>query len=263
MVAEETTPVVLADAKVLSNVVRNKAEYYQTSSAGVDLAQVNQYLDNLYPPSHLQGRNALSRTDGYWPFVHDGKDPPASLTYGEFDVASLAHLLEEALSISGKPSWEGAVFTDLGSGAGRVVQAAAVLHDWSMCRGVELLPGLHTTAVEIAAARDHDIRSARDRGDGTWGSAVELRCGSFEDEYFGDSDVVFSFSTCMNGETMERMANAVRRQCRVGTVVITTDYPLPTETNVGLPKIKRIQHIPTWCQLLDGDCIAYVHQLVD
>jgi hypothetical protein len=40
----------------------------------------------------------------------------------------------------------GAVFYDLGSGTGKVVLAAALLHDFSTCCGIELLSGLHSVA---------------------------------------------------------------------------------------------------------------------
>jgi Histone methylation protein DOT1 len=311
-----------------------------TTSAGVDVTRVDQLLHELYPPSKLAGRNALSRTDGYWRYVQQGLAPPASLTYGEFDLYALVQLLEEAIGIlrseprthKSSSCWHDCVFTDLGSGTGRLVLAAAALYPWKLCRGIELLPGLHQTAVAMAQERDATIlrntaaaatsaphrrhppdaaavRPHHNHQHGTavaaaavvgtsspvylTGSAVELLCGSFAEPrtavYFGDSDCIFSFSTCMNGPTMDLMGQAIRRQCRPGTIVITTDYRLP-ETSAGSgssddddddepwwldndssttrkrrrsrKRIRLLKEIPTYCQLVGGECTAFLHQVV-
>jgi Histone methylation protein DOT1 len=307
-----------------------------TTSAGVDVANVDHLLNELYPPSQLAGRNALSRTDGYWRYMQQGLAPPASLTYGEFDLYGLAQVLEEAIGIvRSDPSkqfsdWHDCVFTDLGSGTGRLVLGAAALYSWKLCRGIELLPSLHQTAVAMAQERDATIlqntaaaAAAQHRhldaaavgalynhqpaaaavAVGTssafylTGSAVELRCGSFADAddradtvYFGDSDCIFSFSTCMNGQTMDLMGQAIRNQCRPGTVVITTDYRLPETTSAGSSssdddddddeppwwldddsspsrkrkrRIRLLKEIPTYCQLVGGECTAFLHQVVE
>jgi hypothetical protein len=268
-----------------------------SSSAGVDLAGVDRLLDELYPPSLLAGRNALSRTDGYWSYVRQGKEPPAALTYGEFDLHALAQLLETALQVadeettamsssSSSSSWRDCVFTDIGSGTGRMVLAAAALHPWRLCRGIELLPGLHNTAVAIAKKRDANIimmqqqramtttkAAAAARNQQQAAAPVELCCGSFDDEvniYFGDSDFIFSFSTCMNGPTMDMMGRAIRRQCRPGTMVVTTDYRLPEtdgldddEHSSRRRRLELLREIPTACQLVGGECTAFLHRVVE
>ena len=66
----------------------------QKSLSGVSYTQVIQGLSKLYPPSALEERNAASRTDGYWPFIQKGHDPPKQFTYGEFDFSFLAELLD-------------------------------------------------------------------------------------------------------------------------------------------------------------------------
>jgi hypothetical protein len=58
---------------------------------------------------------------------------------------------------------------------------------------------------------------------------IEFTCGSFEDpyEYIGDSDLIFVFSSCMSSEMMSSLSEAFGRQCKPGTIIITTDYSLP------------------------------------
>jgi hypothetical protein len=120
------------------------------------------------------------------------------------------------------------------------------------------------TTAKAAAAQQHQQAAA----------PVELCCGSFDDEvniYFGDSDFIFSFSTCMNGPTMDMMGRAIRRQCRLGTMVVTTDYRLPETDGLdgnesSTPRRRRLEllrEIPTACQLVGGECTAFLHRVVE
>jgi hypothetical protein len=102
-------------------------------------------INEVFPSKNLDQRIALSRKDGYWPYIEAGDEPPQELVYGEFDVEFFAHVVEHAINLyDGEPQ----VFCDLGSGTGRLVLTAAALYPWELVRGVELLPGIHDTAVE-------------------------------------------------------------------------------------------------------------------
>jgi len=138
------------------------------SLAGVRHADVLEGLRGLYPEQDIDKRNALSRTDGYWPFIQKGEEPPKQFTYGEYDLLFFAELLDKVHSCyysdnsdnnnnkdgdSSTPppsSWKDCVFLDIGSGAGRLVIGAAALHpDMKLCKGMEILPGLNKEALEI------------------------------------------------------------------------------------------------------------------
>jgi hypothetical protein len=56
------------------------------SVSGVRFASVLSGMDKLFSPQDLDRRNALSRTDGYWPFIQKGQDPPQQFTYGKLKV---------------------------------------------------------------------------------------------------------------------------------------------------------------------------------
>jgi len=164
----------------------------------------------VYPETEWSARNAVSRRDGYWPFLKQVPGsfsaapllPPSEYTYGEFDLVFFAQLLQKAAAIrrrrqqrressdNNKDSdvaaaaveeekddndWQDAVFVDLGSGAGRLVWAAAALYPhMKVCRGVEILPGLHELAlqkqqehvhVRTGPSRDGDVDDANDDDD--------------------------------------------------------------------------------------------------
>jgi len=90
-------------------------------------------LKELYPPLDLSKRNAISRSDGYWSYLKNGEEAPQHLTYGEFDFLFFCELLDRAHHYyfggeNQSKGWEGKVFVDIGSGAGRLVIGAAALH---------------------------------------------------------------------------------------------------------------------------------------
>lgn len=392
------------------------------SLSGVRYASVLAGLNELYPPDDLEDRNAASRADGYWPYVNDGRDPPAELTYGEFDFYFFAELLDRALPLLARrrrrrgdgtegdaeegrverggtaPDGPGGkVFADIGSGAGRLVLGAAALHpEFALCRGLELLRGIHDVAVgklescerrpttpddrfegsggdDVGSAaaggddgdgNDDDSTTPVDDGarpivefsDGGWSAAVaadddvdwldelsrkltteketapavttgiggadddddddvdkdtsesdgprrylsvpegsddespsdrkngeqllplapiEFTRGSFDDPYvyIGDVDVAFVFSSCMSPEALTRLSRAIGRQCKPGTIVITTEFSLPLEGSVegtedddrlpsGPYELELLERIDGWCWLVGGTSTAYVHRVV-
>ena len=136
--------------------IQNEPNYKRIAQEHID--EVEQSLEVLYPTIDLEKRNSLSRTDGYWKFVSEGMSAPKSLTYGEFDIEFFSEILDRTAyhfntpSSDSKPTstgWDGKVFADFGSGAGRLVFGAAALNpNWKLCKGIEILPGIHELALE-------------------------------------------------------------------------------------------------------------------
>lgn len=130
--------------------------------SGVVYGDVLNALHELYPPQELSKRNAISRSDGYWKFVAKGVEPPKHYTYGEFDFLFFAEILDKCnehymnyqnnhYGISdeeARQGWRDKVFLDIGSGTGRLVLGAAALHAFKLCKGLEILEGIHNTALE-------------------------------------------------------------------------------------------------------------------
>jgi len=219
-------------------------------------------MDVLFPRQGLDERIALSRKDGYWPFIKAGEDPPQEFVYGEFEFLLLEKSLEKARELLGKQD-EDIVFCDLGSGTGRLVIATAALHPtWKLCRGIELLESIYEDAVEkLQSCRreatsddnpeanddaeeddetndqtstDEDVPSGMNLSlpsdDGPLPLApIQLECGSFLDPYssFCDANVLFCFSSCLPKHLLIELARSIGRQALPGTIVITTEYQLP------------------------------------
>jgi SAM-dependent methyltransferase len=254
------------------------------SISGVPYSLVQSGLDLLYPPTELDKRNALSRSDGYWPYIKDGEDPPEELTYGEFEFDFFASLLDRAHELyvgdprnTAQSDWSGKSFVDIGSGAGRLVFGAAALHPWGLSRGIELLDGINQAALDhlkalgggskpfLPTEDDHQLSL----------SPVQFTCGSFEDPSisFAGADLLFFFSTCIPMNVLNSFAKSVGRQCRPGTLVITTDYMLPLQGNIpsvcgndagtslGDYTLSLVEQVDGTCWLTGGTSTAFIHKV--
>ncbi|KAL3781833.1 hypothetical protein HJC23_011142 [Cyclotella cryptica] len=272
------------DCPLLLPVPNPHADPNATSLSNVSVSAVSRGIDALYPPHELETRNAKSRSDGYWKFVERGEEPPKEFTYGEFDLEFFGQLLDRAWEYyvqgeaharanvaHGVPSdsesssndstciipWKEKVFCDIGSGMGRLVIAAAALHpNWKLCRGLEILQGIHDVSLDIldrckyymAAENQTDddsvqyslrvptetfnqtnAPSEQDKPNSTLPLApIQFTCGSFSDpyQYLGDIDCAFVFSSCMKPPLLKQLSIAIGRQFRPGSIVITTEFPL-------------------------------------
>jgi hypothetical protein len=130
----------------------NNKDVVSKSGVPHEESSVLEAIDQAFPPQGLDQRTALSRKDGYWPYIEIGDEPPQELVYGEFDVPCFARILDRACELlqlqEHSNNKDDKVFCDLGSGTGRLVLAAAALHRWKLVRGIELLPGIHDQAEE-------------------------------------------------------------------------------------------------------------------
>eukprot|EP00986_Skeletonema_menzelii_P012311 scaffold6737_cov134-Skeletonema_menzelii.AAC.2 len=278
------------------------------SLSGVRYGLIQKGIDGLYPPKELSSRNAKSRTDGYWKYVERGEKPPLEFTYGEFDLLFFGELLDRAWDyyqstsstddVSSTKPWENKTFVDIGSGTGRLVIAAAAMHPhWHACKGLEILKGIHNESVNISDAcavsldeknelniqnecvksilriPQEDTPSDKDEKYIPL-APMQMIQGSFTNpyQYLADVDCAFVFSSCMNPNLLEQLSIAVGRQCRPGTIIITTEFPLfltghidPLEDDESMPsgeyEIELLEKIDGWCWLMGGESTAYIHRV--
>jgi hypothetical protein len=315
----------LADAFGFSSISKNQqgttsSRLYEISQSAAVVDSVVECIDELFPPQGLDERIALSRKDGYWPFIAAGEDPPQELVYGEFDVSFLEQSLERARELVDKDD-EDIVFCDLGSGTGRLVLAAAALHpNWKSCRGIELLETIHQEAVEkLQSCRrrppvvedrlesnhendgegtpndpktvvlDSDSQSSVAESKSNTGTEfslaskngelplapIELESGSFTDPYssFFDADIIFCFSSCLPSNIRINLARSIGRQCLPGTIVLTTEYKLPSGGELeplpddpdypsGEYEIELVDTLSGSCTAVGGESTVYVQRVV-
>lgn len=189
---------------------------------------VTKAVDTLYPASAYSARRNLARDAALAASSRTTAEgiPLAGddMVYGEFDLAFFAQLLELAAPQPGDE------FCDLGSGAGRLVLAAALLYPdtWSNCHGVELSGPLHDAAIATRVAFESlDARPPI--------ADCEYTCASVLDEVAGaaalaKADVSFSYAvTWASGPTHNQLVRALARYLPSGARVISIDLPLSDE----------------------------------
>lgn len=158
-----------------------------------------------------------------------------SMTYGELVVStqefmSFAEVLELSKERFGLQP--GGIFADLGSvtctqGTGKAVLAAALLHPFQRCIGVELLPGLHAHAESL---RDTYMKSSGN-------VPLDFVCASFFDYDWTAASFIFVNATCFNKAMRERLASRIRSPA----LVFSVTYTMP-----GLQVAARLERQMSW-----------------
>lgn len=167
----------------------------------------------------------------------------SSLVYGEIDFLGFAEILEIV-----NPK-QGDVFYDLGSGAGRAVFAAVLLHNFKEAKGVELLRALYQLSCKQldtfnqmpAVKKMFEHQSVK----------IQFILGDMLVTDLSDADVVFINATAFFGDLW---ANIVRKleTLKSGTKIILTSRQLNDET---FRMIDNGQRLMSW-----GVATVYIYE---
>jgi len=171
----------------------------------------------------------------------------ASLIYGEVSFASLGNVFWGPF-IHLKP---GGTFVDLGSGTGRGVFAAALLHNFDKCIGIEILQGLYQASIKILNKYNKEFQSTGDgRGDRKC-PEVTFQRASFLDCDWSDADFVFANSTCFDDQLMKDIAKQGEK-LKDGAYVVTLTKRL---SSPYFKWINSTQYTMSW-----GYATVHIHQ---
>lgn len=150
--------------------------------------------------------------------------PNRSLVYGEIPyetVESIFRLLQDKFGVLVD---RGGNFYDIGSGCGKVVFAAALLHDFSKCCGIEILDGLHTIALSVLDKWRFEtldkLPSRKADMDVGFVKADALKWTSWT-----DATLVFCNSTCFSDSLIAAISK-VADEIREGAYFVTITKPL-------------------------------------
>mmetsp|Transcript_11264 Transcript_11264/g.13076 ORF Transcript_11264/g.13076 Transcript_11264/m.13076 type:complete len:500 (-) Transcript_11264:2219-3718(-) len=220
------------------------------SISDINYSQVILGLDNLYPPNELSQRISKSRSDGYWSYVEDGMKPSQELTYGEFDFYFFAELLDRAchhyyrnednvkrLNNEQQNGLNGKTFVDIGSGTGRLVIGAAALHPGlSLSKGIEILPGIHESALEsLEQCKESSKRETHEKSD----SLPEK-----VDVLSSEKKLLSSF-TSITADPMSMMTNEQWKRLSLGSPSVAMGTPTHETINGDQTSITKTKHVQT------------------
>ncbi|KAJ0409519.1 hypothetical protein ATCC90586_009059 [Pythium insidiosum] len=147
-----------------------------------------------------------------------------SLVYGEICFETVAAIFALMRNQFGVLLDRGGNFYDIGSGCGKVVLAAALLHDFKKCCGIEILDGLHALALKALEHWRYKtldvlpvIKSEMDVGFAK-GDATKL-------ELWRDATLVFCNATCFSDSLIQALSTAAD-QLNEGAYAVMVTKPL-------------------------------------
>lgn len=148
-----------------------------------------------------------------------------ALTYGEGEFATFGEIFATLRSRYGALG-EG-VFYDLGSGTGKAVVAAALLHSFRECRGIELLEPLFQKSLELKERYDALLPE---------GAPITFLRGDLLAQDISDASMVYIASTCFEQSMMRKIGQL---RVRPGTFAITLTKHLPLDSWGILESVKK------------------------
>lgn len=225
----------------------NEEQISEADSAKAHLAECKDiYLDiaKLFPTDLGKSLSKKERDD------KNLKDK--TLVYGEVTFDSLASTFAKIKNKYGKPyigdsgpdgvfQSPGGKFYDLGSGTGKVCFAAAILHNFEVCVGIELLEKLHEMSCQLVNAynvkalarlpRDMDTNLIMVHGD------ILNRSSTCD---WTNGDVIFANTVFFTDELYEKLTN-LALLLKKGAIFICFTKPLPSKDFVVLERELQLQ----------------------
>jgi len=189
----------------------------------------------------------------------------ANLVYGELNFETLAIALEKIKNVYGKPlvgssgidgimQSRGGTFYDLGSGTGKAVVAAAVMYNFDLCCGIEILEGLYSVSFDVMATyntkgKAHPYMAGREHD-----THVQMVMGDFLDlkvKDWTEADVVYMNSTCYDDRLIGKVTDLALGM-KKGSFMISITKRLPIDDFLVLEF--------TMCPMSWGDATLYIMQ---
>lgn len=150
----------------------------------------------------------------------------STLVYGEIKFEPFAIAFQKIRALYGGLQRPGGAFVDVGAGTGKPAFAAALLHDWDACRGVEVLSGLHGASLELLRRWRSDEMQAL-LSEAQRATAFDFALGDARKLDWSGADCLFMNSTCFDEQLMVELA-AVADNMRAGSFAITFTKRLPS-----------------------------------
>lgn len=153
-----------------------------------------------------------------------------NLIYGEVTLEAIREVFLHIEAQLPTFSQSRGKFYDLGSGSGRSLLMATVVHHFEVSIGIEIVPSLHRMSI---ALRDYwaanEVTNRLTHIDFHLGSILNLSLCDWT-----DGDVVFANSTCFNSELFDAMVE-IGKRLKSGAIFITltSDIQCPEFRVIG------------------------------
>jgi hypothetical protein len=171
-----------------------------------------------------------------------------NLAYSEVTLELMQGVFAELRRMGDVLKRKAGIFVDLGSGMGKAVFAAAMLHEFHMCVGVEVLKSLHDGALELL-----EIYDSRLKGQLRHAPKIELVLGDMVEFPWQKAHVVFINMTTFTEQLIDAVRDLAQGMKR-GAVCITVTKQLRS-------KAWELVHVSEQ-ELSWGSSQVYIHRKV-
>ena len=175
------------------------------------------------------------------------------LAYSEIRFETFAVVLKKIRSKYNGLLKPGGNFYDLGSGLGKPVFAAAMMHEWGRCTGIEVLDMLHDGARELLDIWDRTKDSLMWLTEGQRQTRIDLVNEDFTAKGFSlaDAELVFMNSTCFDEEMLLKIAHKADKMDQ-DTFLVSHTQRLPS---VHWEVLEKLELMQSW-----GECTVFIHR---
>ena len=211
------------------------------SSSKLNLKRIQMAYDDIVRNVPVSVGSAISMKER----DKEGFTAP-KFVYGEIPFSSMADTFERIRKKHSGLLKPGGHFLDIGSGVGKTLVAAALLHEFKSCTGIEILETLHKEAEGVlerwnSAIKSKDISFVKNIArESPWPQLRSVHGDIVAEEKrimdgfeggdvvnIGKMDIVFANATCFDGGLMESIAKAADRM-RPGAFFVSTTNVLPS-----------------------------------
>jgi Histone methylation protein DOT1 len=214
------------------------------AALNLEIAAEKKLYDKLFASHPVSMGKAISKKER-----EQSVADSTTLVYGEISFEAFVIILSLIKRKWGLP--KDGTFTDLGSGTGKPVVAAALQHNFQLCQGVEILEGLYTTSVQIQKMWEDDESILAQCGHKPQLQFVHGDATDFEVLDWSNSSVVLANSTCFDDALMRKIA-ACCYSLKEGTFVITFTKSLQCD---DLEVVEKRMLSMSW-----GGCSVFIHR---
>jgi len=203
----------------LAHELAKRYELLPAPGVSADFIQLSSAFDLIYKEYPTSFAKMTSRQE------REGQGhTDASLVYGEISFGPFSLQIQALRENHGILTTPGGIFVDVGCGSGKPVIAAALLHDFDVCMGIEILHGLHSLCLQV---KNHWEQMKTKLSQKKQNMEIRFMNGDATVIDWSDADVVFMNSTCFDDTLMRALAGKCE-ELKPGSIVITTTRRLPS-----------------------------------
>ena len=221
--------------------------------------KINKFFNSIYPEKILEKAKKDAKKE-----QEDRNLDKNNFIYGETTFRTISYLLEY-LTNTLKIDSNG-FFYDLGSGIGRGILAATLCYSFKKYIGIEYLEQIYKDSIEIKNEyikqlpkfikdmKEQNIFPNYNFDNNNNLPNILFINNDFLNENLSEGSLIFTNSTCFTQELLDKIAEKVNKEVKIGCIVVTTTRPLKLDKEKW-DILKGVKRMMSW-----GVASIFVHK---